>query len=142
MVMRDWKALGLAAEPNTGDNAVHASASPFEAFAECCNWLGASIAELPFGKALLDAGITEDVIKSWTVDPQVREHACARTHARTHARHRSLTTAALCQPPHMCMCTQRMLVLYDKAEEARLSRAEREREDVVAQLLLRAAGCV
>lgn len=71
MVMKDWQALGLTAEPNTGDNAVHASASPFEAFAECCNWLGAAIDELPFGKALLDAGITEDVIKSWTVDPQV-----------------------------------------------------------------------
>ena len=30
MILARWKELGLAAEPNTGDNGVHASASPFE----------------------------------------------------------------------------------------------------------------
>merc|ERR1719420_1298567 len=34
-----WKDLGLEAEPNTGENCVHASASPFEALAERMNWL-------------------------------------------------------------------------------------------------------
>ena len=32
--LTNWKKLGLKAEPNVGDNAVHASASPFEAMAE------------------------------------------------------------------------------------------------------------
>merc|ERR1712151_328156 len=30
----DWQKLGLSAAPNTGDNGVHASASPFEGLAE------------------------------------------------------------------------------------------------------------
>lgn len=72
MIMREWKELGLEYEPNTGDNAVHASASPFEAFAERFNWLEQAIAEDPFGKLLLDAGVSEDTIKAWTVDPQVQ----------------------------------------------------------------------
>ena len=29
-IMSGWEGLGLAAPPNTGDNGVHASASPFE----------------------------------------------------------------------------------------------------------------
>jgi hypothetical protein len=32
-ILANWKELGLTSEPNTGDNGVHASASPFEAFA-------------------------------------------------------------------------------------------------------------
>jgi hypothetical protein len=50
--------LGLAASPDTGDNGVHASASPFEALAERMNWLGATVETDLFGKALLDAGAT------------------------------------------------------------------------------------
>lgn len=34
-----WQEYGLAAQPNTGDNCVHASASPFEGLAERMNWL-------------------------------------------------------------------------------------------------------
>lgn len=34
IVMADWEKLGLTAEPNVGDNGVHASASPFEGMAE------------------------------------------------------------------------------------------------------------
>jgi nucleoside diphosphate kinase len=40
-ILKDWVALGLAYEPNTGDNCVHASASPFEGLAERMNWLKA-----------------------------------------------------------------------------------------------------
>ena len=43
MIFQQWRALGLAAEPDTGDNGVHASASPFEALAERVNWLGANL---------------------------------------------------------------------------------------------------
>ena len=37
---KNWKEYGLAEIPNVGDNAVHASASPFEALCERMNWLG------------------------------------------------------------------------------------------------------
>lgn len=46
MILKDWEALGLAYEPNTGDNCVHASASPFEGLAERMNWLKADVAEV------------------------------------------------------------------------------------------------
>ena len=62
---------GLAAVPNVGDNGVHASASPFEALAERANWLGADVKTDNFGKALIAAGVTEETIKAWSVDPQV-----------------------------------------------------------------------
>jgi len=70
-VYKDWEALGLAAIPDVGDNAVHASASPFEAMAERVNWLGANLKEDAFGKAMLEAGIPEQWIKDGCVDPQV-----------------------------------------------------------------------
>jgi len=72
LVLAKWQELGLAAEPNVGDNGVHASASPFEALAERNNWLGASFGEDPYGKELLAAGITEATLKEWSVDPQVK----------------------------------------------------------------------
>ena len=49
MILARWKELGLAAEPNTGDNGVHASASPFEGLAERANWLGVELGADPFG---------------------------------------------------------------------------------------------
>merc|ERR1712072_1066562 len=71
LVMSDWKALGLDAEPNVGDNGVHASASPFEGLAERLNWAGANLEDDDFGKALLGAGISEKWITAGCVDPQV-----------------------------------------------------------------------
>lgn len=44
-ILDKYKELGLKSKPNTGDNGVHASASPFEALAERCNWLGANVEE-------------------------------------------------------------------------------------------------
>lgn len=72
-ILAQWQDLGLTAAPNTGDNGVHASASPFEAMAERTNWLGVSIAEDEFGKRLLDAGMSEEMIKAWSVDPAVNQ---------------------------------------------------------------------
>lgn len=66
-----WQELGLPAQPDTGDNSVHASASPFEALAERNNWLGVPFAEDSFGKELLDAGISEETLTAWSVDPAV-----------------------------------------------------------------------
>ena len=71
MFAHSYEELGLTAMPNKGDNGVHASASPFEGLAEKCNWLGISIAKDKFGRALLKAGLSEQRIKDWSVDPRV-----------------------------------------------------------------------
>merc|ERR1712151_1189045 len=70
-ILAQWQELGLEAEPNVGDNGMHASASPFEAFAERNNWLSMPIKEDQFGKQLVAAGLQESLIKDWSVDPQV-----------------------------------------------------------------------
>merc|ERR1711920_558663 len=70
-ILAQWKELGLKAQPNVGDNGMHASASPFEAFAERNNWLSMPIEQDQFGKQLLAAGLQEPLIKAWAVDPQV-----------------------------------------------------------------------
>lgn len=67
-VFRTWKSLGLSSEPNTGNNGLHASASPFEALAERTNWLGYHIEDDYFGKALLALGLTMPTIKAWCED--------------------------------------------------------------------------
>lgn len=69
-ILDGYEELGLTAKPNTGDNGVHASASPFEALAERANWLGVDVCEDDFGKGLL-AAIGEDSIKKWFGDCQV-----------------------------------------------------------------------
>ena len=70
-ILENYKELGLESEPTKGDNGVHASASPLEGLAEKANWLGIDIENDPFGKALLDSGITKAMIKAWSVDPLV-----------------------------------------------------------------------
>lgn len=71
-ILKDWRALGLKESPNTGDNGVHASASPFEALSERANWLKADISGDSFGKRLLASGISKETIEAWSVDPQVK----------------------------------------------------------------------
>jgi len=71
-ILDTWEELGLKSVPNKGDNGVHASASPFEGLAEKTNWLGASVSGDAFGKSLLDAGLSEETIKAWSVDPRVK----------------------------------------------------------------------
>jgi len=72
IVLKTWKELGLTAQPNVGDNGVHASASPFEGLAERNNWLKKEIESDPFGAELIKAGISVETIKDWSVDPQVK----------------------------------------------------------------------
>ena len=71
-IAAQWQELGLKTAPNVGDNGVHASASPFEALAERMNWVGASLEGDAFGAALLAAGVPAEMIKAWTIDPQVK----------------------------------------------------------------------
>lgn len=70
-ILDQYKALGLKSKPNTGDNGVHASASPFEGLAERCNWLGANVEDDGFGKGLLAAGVSKETISKWSGDSQV-----------------------------------------------------------------------
>jgi hypothetical protein len=71
LIYSNWKGLGLASCPNTGDNGVHASASPFEALSERCNWLGASITKDFYGKGTVASGVPLQMLKAWCDDPQV-----------------------------------------------------------------------
>eukprot|EP01043_Picozoa_sp_COSAG02_P064454 COSAG02_NODE_9430_length_2219_cov_1.651887_1_plen_136_part_10 len=48
LIAARWKELGLPGPCDVGDNAVHASASPFEAMVERCNWLTSAFTELSF----------------------------------------------------------------------------------------------
>lgn len=72
LILDSWEDLGLSSAPNKGDNGVHASASPWEGCAEKMNWLSRALKEDPFGKTLLDAGISEETLKAWSVDPRVK----------------------------------------------------------------------
>jgi hypothetical protein len=71
-IMTEWESLGLPAQPDTGDNGVHASASPFEGLAERMNWLKVSASEDAFGAKLLARGVSEGTLKAWCLDPQVK----------------------------------------------------------------------
>merc|ERR1719433_314434 len=70
-IFRDWKNLELTSEPNTGNNGLHASASPFEALAERANWLGVPLSQDFFGRAMLASGVPLATIKAWCEDPAV-----------------------------------------------------------------------
>ena len=70
-ILDSYKKLGLKSKPNTGDNGVHASASPFEAMAERINWLGASAEADAFGKGMLAAKVPKAKIDEWCADSQV-----------------------------------------------------------------------
>jgi hypothetical protein len=70
-IFDQWKQLGLEDVPNNSDNGVHASASPLEGLAERINFLGLQMQDDEFATYLLDSGLTETTILSWTKDPQV-----------------------------------------------------------------------
>ncbi|KAL7578315.1 hypothetical protein ACA910_012726 [Epithemia clementina (nom. ined.)] len=70
-ILADYEKLGLSAEPNKGDNGVHASASPFEGLAEKMNWLGKAVGDYSFGRAILAAGVAKKTVEEWSVDPRV-----------------------------------------------------------------------
>merc|ERR1719464_1143007 len=71
MIFADWEKLGLAKQPNTGDNGVHASASPFEGLAEHMNWLKMKPENCAFGQTMMKCGISAETISAWSTDPQV-----------------------------------------------------------------------
>jgi len=79
LVYSKWEELGLEAKPDTGDNAVHASASPFEGLAERANWLGQDITRDFFGKAILLTGVSLNTVKDWTEDPIVQYNGTGKS---------------------------------------------------------------
>jgi len=81
VILAKWEELDLKSKPNTGDNGVHASASPFEGLAERTNWLSAKVEEDSFGSALIAAGIPAETIKEWSVDPRVNWKVGDKTEA-------------------------------------------------------------
>lgn len=71
MFLKNWQHYGLGSVPNVGDNAVHASASPFEALSERMNWLGEKADADPFfGKQVLEI-MDAKTLDVWAKDPQV-----------------------------------------------------------------------
>uniref|UniRef100_A0A7S2SMY4 Nucleoside-diphosphate kinase n=1 Tax=Rhizochromulina marina TaxID=1034831 RepID=A0A7S2SMY4_9STRA len=70
-ILDGWQELGLDSEPNTGNNGVHASASPIEGLFERMNWLSADIEADVYGAELVAAGIPAETIKAWSEDPAV-----------------------------------------------------------------------
>jgi len=71
-IFTGWEGMGLKGVPNGTDNGVHASASPFEGFAERMNWLEAAPETDEFGAQMIAAGISKETIKAWSVDPRVK----------------------------------------------------------------------
>jgi hypothetical protein len=71
-ILAEYETLGIKSKPFTGENGVHASASPLEGLAERVNWLAADIAEDVFGKELLAAGIDAETVAGWSLDPSVK----------------------------------------------------------------------
>ena len=63
--------MDLPFAPDTTENAVHASASPFEGLAERMNWMEADPKSDSFGAALLAADVPAATIRSWCKDPRV-----------------------------------------------------------------------
>lgn len=71
MFYKNWEKYGLKSIPNIGDNAVHASASPFEALSEKMNWIGVNPKDDAFGKQVLSI-LDEKTLIEWGRDKQVQ----------------------------------------------------------------------
>ncbi len=71
-IFHGYQELGLTEQPNTGNNAIHASASPLEGLAERCNWCSQEINQDQFGSMLLGKGIPETSIVDWCDNIEVR----------------------------------------------------------------------
>jgi len=71
LIHTSWQELGLKSQPNTTQNCIHASASPFEGLVERINWLGASLSQDSFGQALLARQIPLTTLMSWIEDPPI-----------------------------------------------------------------------
>jgi len=122
---KDWKKFDLKFQPNTGDNAVHASASPFEALAERMNWLGLRPDRDSFGKQLLKVASRAQV-KSWSVDPQVTFGPMPIT--------RSLFDSLEDTDTDYCLALCQMIALGPPEKGVKLDRIKAEHETMKKEL--------
>jgi hypothetical protein len=72
VIQQEWQELGLCSTPNILDNAIHASASAFEAFVERCNWCDSSWLIDPLGSRLFSLGLTPSVVQDWMKNSLVK----------------------------------------------------------------------
>jgi len=127
-IYRDWKKLGQAFQPNVGDNAVHASASPFEALAERMNWLNYRPMRDAFGKQLLKVA-TKEQLNQWVKDPQVTYGA--------HPIKKSLYDSLEDTDTDYCLALCQMIALGvppSKAEQDKINNLKNENEKLRDQL--------
>eukprot|EP00992_Anisonema_acinus_P008915 TRINITY_DN5098_c0_g1_i1.p1 TRINITY_DN5098_c0_g1~~TRINITY_DN5098_c0_g1_i1.p1 ORF type:complete len:374 (+),score=51.89 TRINITY_DN5098_c0_g1_i1:49-1170(+) len=66
-IFSNWKSCKLSEQPNR--LVFHSSESAFQAMAERMNWLKESVTENEFSKALLKAGMSNEVIAKWIFNP-------------------------------------------------------------------------
>jgi len=75
LVFDQWDALGLEAQPDNTDNAVHASAGPLEGLKERMTWLGFPLEADPTGKFLCELAVWDeakrDVLRGMLDNPTV-----------------------------------------------------------------------
>ena len=65
-IYRQWESIHLPLQPNVSDNAIHASAGPFEGLVERFVWLGASrLEEDSLGQSLLANGADPELVTEW-----------------------------------------------------------------------------
>jgi hypothetical protein len=67
-----WESLHLSAPLDMKDNAVHASASAFEALAERTQWLDAPTFSDPLGYSLNVLGVTPSLLAEWLTNPIIK----------------------------------------------------------------------
>mmetsp|Transcript_99053 Transcript_99053/g.206472 ORF Transcript_99053/g.206472 Transcript_99053/m.206472 type:complete len:898 (-) Transcript_99053:20-2713(-) len=68
----EWSRLGLQDAPSVLDNGLHASASPFEGFAERRAWLGLGTSADAFGSKMLLEGVPAPLAEVWATNPRVK----------------------------------------------------------------------
>lgn len=71
LMKEKYRDLGMTSEPNLGENCVHASASPFEAFVEKCNWTDLNFEKDEFASEAERAGVPREFLEEWSDDPLV-----------------------------------------------------------------------
>eukprot|EP00760_Papus_ankaliazontas_P033576 PhM_4_TR645/c0_g1_i2/m.18726 len=71
VVYHQWRALGLDAQPDMGNNTVHASAGPLEGLTERVVWTGATVSNDFYGHQLLSAGLPRERVEAFMLNPLI-----------------------------------------------------------------------
>lgn len=71
MLYRNWKQMGLRRAPSSGESCIYASCSAFESLVDRINWLDQDINLDIMGTAMMEMGISLDVITACKIDPVV-----------------------------------------------------------------------